>query len=259
MIRHGLSVIIVAGKEEDVIADCVKSAMFADEMILVTSPTCTAQTVKLARLANPKIKIVSVLEPGIDFSAWHNIGSRTASSEWLLHLDCDERITPSLRDEIISKINDVKSGYTNYDIPRANYFLGKRVKHGGTYPDYVKRLYLKSNFIVYHGSLHEQPKITGSSGIIQSDLIHFTHRRLSSMLDKSNSWTAVEAHMLYENGHPPIVWWRFFRMMVTKLWQRLIIQQMWRDGTVGWISAIFEGFDTFMIYARLWELQQKND
>jgi len=38
----------------------------------------------------------------------------------------------------------------------------------------------------------------------------------------------------------------------------LIKQQMWRDGTVGWISVIFEMFDTFVIYAKLWERQERN-
>jgi hypothetical protein len=77
------------------------------------------------------------------------------------------------------------------------------------------------------------------------------------MLIKSISWTDTEAKMLLAVNHPPVVWWRILRMMFTKIWERLIRQQMWRDGTVGWISAIFESFDTFMIYARLWELQQK--
>jgi hypothetical protein len=67
----------------------------------------------------------------------------------------------------------------------------------------------------------------------------------------------MEAKELYQTTHPPVVWWRFIRMMLTKFIYRLFYQQMFRDGIVGWISVIFESFDTFMIYARLWELQQK--
>jgi hypothetical protein len=69
----------------------------------------------------------------------------------------------------------------------------------------------------------------------------------------------MEAQALFQNNHPPVVWWRFIRMMLTKIWQRLIVQRMWQDGVVGWISVIFETFDTFLIYARLWELQQKQN
>ncbi len=75
------------------------------------------------------------------------------------------------------------------------------------------------------------------------------------MLEKTLVWTDMEAQALFDAQHPPVFWWRFPRMMLTKTWQRLIKEQMWRDGTVGWISVIFESFDTFIIYAKLWEKQ----
>jgi hypothetical protein len=93
-------------------------------------------------------------------------------------------------------------------------------------------------------------------GYLKHDLLHFTHTDLTSMLQKSIAWTDMEARAIHAGNHPPVVWWRFIRMMLTKIWQRLIREQIWRDGTVGWISLIFETFDTFIIYARLWELQQ---
>jgi hypothetical protein len=256
MKKTTLSIIIVAGKEEDTIVDCVKSAEFADEIILVATAACTPKTITLAKSVYSKIIIHHYSDPAINFSAWHDAGSRIATSGWLLHLDCDERISADLKTEILSKINSSGS-VTNYDLPRANYFLGKRVRFGGTYPDYVKRLFKKDSFRGYHGIVHEQPQIDGPSAVLKSDLLHFTHRSLSTMLVKSLSWTDTEAKMLLAANHPPVVWWRFIRMMLTKLWERLVKQQMWRDGTVGWISAIFETFDTFMIYARLWELQQQ--
>ena len=77
------------------------------------------------------------------------------------------------------------------------------------------------------------------------------------MLQKTIKWTDLEAKLLYQNQHPPVYWWRFPRMMFTKFWERAIKEKMYKDGTVGWISIIFEMFNTFIIYARLWELQQE--
>jgi hypothetical protein len=68
----------------------------------------------------------------------------------------------------------------------------------------------------------------------------------------------MEAQKLAQANHPPVYWWRFPRMMATKIWERLIVGQFWRDGIVGFISVIFEAFDTFIIYARLYELQKKS-
>ena len=251
-----LSTVIVAGNEEDTIVDCLKSILFSDEIILVQNPTTTAKTILKAKQIVPDIKIVIYNQPEINFAAWHDLGSTNASGVWQLHIDCDERVTPKLQSEILEIINSEHHPYSNYDIPRANYFLNHRVKYGGTYPDYVKRLYLTENFSGYVNSIHEQPRLSGNSSVLKNDLIHLTHRNLSSMLFKSLNWTSIEAGMIHRSGHPPIVGWRIIRMMLTKFYERLIQQQMWRDGTVGWISAIFEIFDTYIIYAQLWVLQK---
>ncbi len=249
-----LSIIVLAGNEKEVIKDCLISAGFADEIILVLANS-NDDTEKIAKSLNLPIKIVKTKdEYNRNFSKWRNLGYKASSGDWLLYLDADERISPQLRDEITKTIIKPLS-YTYFVIPRANHYLGKRVRYGGSYPDYVKRLYLRKKFSGYQGYLHEEPVIEGNFGYLKQDLLHYTHRNLSTMLQKTLVWTDMEAQALFDSGHPPVVWWRFIRMMLTKFWQRLIKEQMWRDGTVGWISVIFETFDTFIIYARLWEKQ----
>jgi len=249
-----LSIIVLAGNEAEVIKDCLQSLNFADELILVLANS-TDDTEKIAKTLKLPLKIVKTTDQyNRNFSKWRNLGYKAATGDWILYIDADERVTPNLQKEILSTINSADK-FSYYVIPRANHYLGKRVRHGGSYPDYVKRLYLKKNFGGYQGYLHEEPVIKGEIGYLKNDLLHYTHRNLSSMLQKTLVWTDMEAEALYQSKHPPVVWWRFIRMMLTKFWQRLIVQQMWRDGTVGWISVIFETFDTFIIYARLWEKQ----
>jgi len=258
IIQKNISIIILAGNEEKMIVDCLKTCNWVDEIILVAANS-SDQTVLLAQKTIPNIKIVKTTdEYNKNFSKWRNLGFKAVTKQWLLYIDADERITTKLKNKIIKAINS-KAKYTNYAIPRANYFLGQRVKYGGTYPDYVKRLYKKDNFGGYKGVLHEEPIVSGELGYLTSDLLHYTHRDLTSMINKTLAWSDTEAQALFKSGHPPVVWWRFVRMMLTKLSQRLIKQQMWRDGQVGWISAIFESYNTFLIYARLWELQQKQN
>lgn len=250
-----VSIIILAGNEESIISDCIKSCTWADQTILVAANS-TDQTKKIAKSINPKIEIVETFdEYNKNFTKWRNLGYKAAKSDWILYIDADERITPELKEEIITVVNS-KNPNNYYVIPRANYFLGKRVRYGGSYPDYVKRLYNSKYFKGYQGILHEEPIIEGKLGYLKNDLLHFTHRDLTSMLNKTIVWTQMEAQALYESNHPPVVWWRFPRMMITKFYERLIKQKMWKDGMVGWISVLFETFDTFIIYARLWELQQ---
>jgi glycosyltransferase involved in cell wall biosynthesis len=250
-----LSVIIIAGNESSVIKDCLLSCQFADEIIIYANST--DDTLDIAKDLIPGVKTINNPQTtqNFNFSEARNQAFKHANSEWILYLDADERITLKLQKEISNTISNNNNPITNYDIPRANYFLGKRVRFGGSYPDYVKRLFLKKSFQGYQGVIHEQPQVTGLSSVLKNDLIHLTHRSLTSMLNKSIKWTHVEAELLLKANHPPVVWWRFYRMLLTKFWQRYIQQQMWRDGLVGLISVIFEMYDTYMIYAVLYELQ----
>jgi len=259
MITKNLSIIVLAGNEEKMIIDCLKSCDWVDEIILVAANS-TDNTINLARKNIPAIKIVKTIdEYNRNFSKWRNLGFKNATKDWLLYIDADERITPKLKKEIIKKINTKNNQFSHYAIPRANYYLGHRVRYGGSYPDYIKRLYCKKYFKGYKGILHEEPIIDGRLEHLKSNLLHYTHRDLASMVNKTLVWTDMEAQALFQNNHPPVVWWRFIRMMLTKIWERLIIQKMWKDGTVGWISVLFETYDTFLIYARLWEIQQKQN
>lgn len=249
-----LSVIVLAGNEAEVIKDCLLSASFADEIVLVLANS-SDETEKIVKSLKLPLKIVETKdEYNKNFSKWRNLGYKASTGDWIFYLDADERISPILKQEIIDTVNQ-KTAYTYYVVPRANHYLGKRVRFGGSYPDYVKRLYQRKNFSGYQGYLHEEPIVKGDFGYLKNDLLHFTHRHLSSMLQKTLVWTEMEAEALYQAKHPPVYWWRFPRMILTKIWQRLIKEQMWRDGTVGWISVLFEAFDTFIIYARLWEKQ----
>lgn len=256
--KKNISIIILAGNEAEMIVGCLKTCNWVEEIILVAANS-TDQTVTLAKKTIPTIKIIKTTdEYNKNFSKWRNLGFKVASKPWILYIDADERITTPLKSKV-SRAIESKAIYTHYALPRANYFLGQRVKYGGTYPDYVKRLYKKENFKGYTGILHEEPIVSGELGFLSADLLHYTHRDLSSMIKKTLVWSDTEAQALFKSGHPPIVWWRFIRMILTKLFERLIKQQMWRDGQVGWISAIFESYNTFLIYARLWELQQKQN
>jgi glycosyltransferase involved in cell wall biosynthesis len=251
-----LSIIIIAGNEQEVIADCLKSILDLPAEIILVASNSTDGTKTISKNLVPSIKIIGTNDSyGRNFSKWRNLGFKAASTPWIFYIDADERSTTRLNAEILSVINKNNESKF-YVIPRANYFLGQRVKYGGTYPDYVKRLYHKSTFKGYQGVLHEEPIVKSKLSYLKNDLLHYTHRNLYSMINKTIIWTDMEAKALFDSHHPPIVWWRIIRMMMTKFYERLIKQQMWRDGTVGWISAIFESFDTFIIYSRLWELQQ---
>jgi hypothetical protein len=45
--------------------------------------------------------------------------------------------------------------------------------------------------------------------------------------------------------------------MFTEFWYRFVKLSAWRDGPEGVIDGIFQVYNSFIIYARLWELQRE--
>jgi glycosyltransferase involved in cell wall biosynthesis len=250
-----ITIYVIAGNAQKHIADCLKSCMWASQVIVVLANS-SDNTETIAKSIFPKAVFLKTTdEYNKNFSKWRNLGLNKVKNKWLLYVDSDEIVTEDLQGEITKTI--YADTTTNaYAIPRGNHYLGVRVRHGGSSPDYVKRLFYVPNFKGYTGALHEEPQYSGEIKHLNGLLLHFTHEDLSSMLQKSITWSDSEAKLLYHNKHPPIYWWRFPRMMLTKFFERFFMQSIWRDGYVGIVSLIFEMFNTYMIYARLYELQQ---
>lgn len=247
-----LSVIIIARNEEKMIEDCLESIKWADEIVIVDTGS-TDKTIEIAK--GYRARVISVAGEKMNFSHWRNKGLKEARGDWILYLDADERTTPELRKEIKETIEKGNDGA--FAIPRRNFYLGKEVRFGGAWPDYVKRLFKKEKLKRWKGKLHEEPVFDGGLGHLKEPMIHLTHRDLSSMVEKTRKWSKIEADLLYQAKHPLVTWWRILRIMMGEFWLRGVRLQGWRDGVVGWIEIIYQMFSRFITYARLWEIQQR--
>jgi len=244
-----LSIVIATKNEQEMIKDCLESVKWVDEIILIDCGS-TDETIQIAKNYRAKI----FFHPWYGFSKQKNWAFRRAIGDWVLFLDADERVTLELKEELQNVISNTE--YVAYDIPRLNNILGKDMHFGGWYPDYQRRLVKKKSFKKWQGELHEQMLVYGRVGKLKSNIYHLTHRGLSWMVEKSIVYTKYEAEELLKGGHPKMAWWRFFRPMAQEFFYRLIIKSGWRDGIVGLIEAIYQSFNKFLVYARLWEMQE---
>lgn len=122
----------------------------------------------------------------------------------------------------------------------------------------LERLFRTSQLKGWHGKLHETPDVNGVVGELHAPLFHYTHRDLSSMVEKTNTWSEVEAKLRLDANHPKMTWWRFPRVMLSAFYDSYIKQKGYKAGTAGLIESIYQGFSMFITYAKLWELQTKS-
>ena len=247
-----LTVIICTKNEEKMIADCLNSVKWVDEIILVDDFS-NDRTIEIAK--KYKTKIFQNHWKG--FSEQKNYAFKKTTGDWLLFLDADERVTLLLKREIQEVIKKDNQSFSSYQIPRLNNLMGKDMHFGGWYPDYQKRLVKRDKFKKWDGRLHEIMLTYGEMSKLKSPLYHLAHRTLSEMVEKSLLYTKLEAEEMIRRKHPKIVWWRFFRPMIQEFFYRLITKAGWRDGMIGWIEVIYQTFNKFLIYARLWEMQNE--
>lgn len=246
-----ISAIILTKNSGNILEDCLKSLSFCSEIILVDDNS-TDQTLRIAK--NYKAKIIQNKEE--NFAKRRELGLKHATSEWIVYVDSDERISDLLRKNIQYQISNIKypTKLVAFKLKRKNFYLGS---YAWPKIEELERLFKRDKLKGWYGVLHESPKVEGEVGVLDGYLLHYTHRNLSEMLAKTIKWSTYEAQARFQAGHPKITWWRFFRVIISGFWDSYISQGGWRVGIAGFVESIYQGFSLFITYAKLWELQQK--
>ena len=144
-----------------------------------------------------------------------------------------------------------------FRVRRKNYYLGSSKKNEWPYIEKLERVFKKGSLKKWRGKLHESPVVEGEVGDLENFLLHFTHRNLTQMLDKTIEWSEIEAETRFKNNHPEMSWWRFPRVMIRAFFDSYFKQGGYKIGTAGLIESIYQSFSIFITYAKLWEKQNK--
>jgi glycosyltransferase involved in cell wall biosynthesis len=258
-----ISAVIITKNEEKMLPDCLKSLGWVNEIVVIDTGN-TDNTNEIAK--KHKAKVIKYEGPA-GFSGWRNRGLKEATGDWILYIDADERLTPELEGEILKVTGEPE--YNAYAIPRRNFIFEKEFKHCGLSPDYVKRLFRKSAFRQWTGKLHEEPNYEsngkvvvggkGNMGHLKRPLLHIKHETLGEMVEKTNIWSEVEAQLMFTAHHPPMNVARFASAALREFWLRMIRQTAFLDGGKGVIYAMYQVYSRFLSYAKLWEMQVKNE
>lgn len=246
-----LSFIIITKNEEDWLENCLLSIKgLADEIIIVDVGSID----KTLAIAKRHTKLIFTRD-WHGYSTQKNFATEKATGNWLFFIDADERLSSKLASEIKTALEN-DTPVSAYQVPRLNYLLAKPLRHGGWYPDYVTRLARKDKIKGWKGDLHEALEVDGQIQTLTQPLFHLSHRGIDWMLKKSIKYTQIEAELRFRSHHPKVTWWRFPRVMLAEFFDRLILKQGFRDGIEGWIEAISQSYNMFLIYVHLWELQK---
>lgn len=280
-----VSVLIPAKNEEANLPACLTSVERADEVFVVDSQS-SDRSIEIAESYGAQVVQFHFNGRWPKKKNW-SLDNLPFRNEWVLIVDCDERITPELWDEIAEAI--ARPQYNGFYLNRRVFFLGKWIRHGGKYPDWNLRLFrhrfgryenLNTEEIRNTGDneVHEHVILEGDVGYLKEDMLHIDFRDIFHWLERHNRYSNWEARVYYNllhgMGEQGTIGANLFgdsvqrKRFLKKIWVRLPFKPLLRfvlfyilrlgflDGRAGYMYGRLLSQYEYQIGVKLYELQK---
>ncbi len=245
--RRPLSIIYTSYNEIDIIGRSLATVTDWSDDVTVVDSYSTDGTYELLR-QTPGVTVVQREYRGpADQKNW---AIARARHPWVLLLDADECVTPTLRAEIDGLLEGSERADA-YWIGRDNYFMGRRIRYSGWGNDRVVRFFHRDR-ARYDGKQVHEEIVTERlrMGTLRGRLQHYTFKNLDHFLDKTRRharWSARDhaARTARVGGYHLLVkpTYRFVK--------HYLIQGGFRDGRRGLIISYVAAYGIFLRYAYL--------
>lgn len=243
-----LSVVINTKNSATTLKACLQSVKRIADEIIVMDMHSDDDTVRIAKSFQAKVfyhKDVGYVEPA------RNAAIAKASGDWVLILDSDETIPPSLakliRDDLLI---DPKADA--YFLPRKNIIFGKWVKTGW-WPDHVLRLF-KPNLVEWSNEIHSIPKISGTIERLPEKeslaIVHENYQSVDQFIDRAQKYGRIVAHEQKEKktsiGDP-------LQNFFSEFLRRYFQWEGVNDGAHGYYLSLLQAMTAILESAYQWE------
>jgi len=249
-IQNKISVVIIAGNEENNIKDCLKSVQWADEIIVVDSESID-NTAKIAKEYTDNV----YTQKWLGYANQKSYAISLAKNDWVLSLDADERITNELADEILNYDLE-KSQFSAFKIKRENYFIGKKIDNCGWGNDFQLRLFRKSKTRLNERLVHEGFIVDGEVSKLKNAIIHYSYTNLKDGLDKINIYSSLEATEKSARKKVSTLTIIFYPCIA--FLQHYFVRKGIKDGKHGLMISLMHAITKLQVQMKIWEIQNKN-
>lgn len=250
-----LSVGIITYNEErdlSVTLNAVKD--IADEIVIVDSGS-TDRTPEIAQSFGAKFFV----EEWKGFGKQKNSVIDKCQGRWILLIDADEEVSPSLKEEIRKVISKEKNEVKVYKLNFTTFCFGREIRYGGWSNFYRIRLFEKGSGKYDDREVHENFISSGPIGMIREKICHHTYYDLNDYLSKFNEYTSKSAKHYYQDGKKKSVLSAYFSSCF-HFFKTYFIQLGFLDGYEGFLLSKLSAMTVLIKYSKLRELyrQKKN-
>ena len=246
-----ISVCVLALNEEKNLKPCLESVKaWAKEIIVTVDNQTTDKTELIAKQFTDKVKV----RPHQDmFNINKQWTADQASQGWILWLDADEKVSKKLAEEIKQVLTKPKAD--GYLIPRKNFIFGKWIQQAGWYPDLQLRLWKKGKLKWPCKSVHEHPKIKGTTAELKEHIIHTNYVSVNQYISKLNQYSSMDAKRLKDEIKPPYLV-PLLKRPLDDFIKRFVAWQGYKDGLHGLAVSLLQAVYEMVVVLKVWEINQ---
>lgn len=246
-----VSAVIIARNEEDNMGGCIKTLDFCDEVVVVDDDSEDA-TATISRSLGATVYTRSL---GGDFSKQRNFGLSKARYPWVFFVDADERITPSLKKEILSEVSKKVNYTSGYYFRRIDHMWGQMVSHGEVGALRILRL-ARKNSGKWVRQVHEHWAVIGAVKTFSNPIEHYPHPTVFEFLREVNQRSTLHALANKKEGKKATIVKVIF-YPIFKFIDNWIVKMGLLDGNVGFVIAFMMSFHSFLSWSKLWLIQKE--
>ena len=244
-----LSVVVITRNEAANIREALRSARWADELVVVDSGS-TDDTVRIAREIADRV----TAHEWAGYGAQKNHATALAAHDWVLSLDADERVSPALAREIQALLRTDPAA-RGYRVPRVTRYLGRWIRSTDWYPDLQLRLYDRRAARWNDRLVHESVAVDGRVGRLRGELEHHAYRDVSHHLQTIDRYTTLAARQMHREGRRS-GWVDLTARPLAAFLRNYVVRRGVRDGVRGLIVSTLNAGYVFLKFVKLWERQR---
>ena len=250
MKKKPISVFIITQDEEKNIERALKSAQFADEIIVVDSGS-TDKTVEIIK----SFGVEPIHNDWLGYAKQKQFAMLKCRNDWVLNLDADEEIPEDLARRFQTVANEDK--YTSVRCLRTDIFMNGQLSALSKRPNNL-RFYKKSCAQFDTSKLvHESATVKGKQLSVSESLIHYGYGNIEVVTQKKNLYSSLKAREKHKKKK------RFSYLKLILIFPFVFIQQLLFQGKIfsgvrGLVLSVIQAHYAFIKEAKLYEHHVKD-
>ena len=244
--QYTFTIIVPVYNEEDNIAACIRSASFADQVIVVDSGSNDRTTAIACDLGAQVFRY----DDWQGFALQRNRLLAHARGDYVFFLDADETISPAFRDELQAIVQSGEQA--TWMVRWRMVAFGKELKYLRSTAK-VERLFWRGLLHEYTGVVHEEAQLTREDvprHLMETPLLHHSRSTVHSSLEKLTQYAMLGAAKRAKEGARGGIW-RGIAASLAMFVRLYFLHFGFLGGGAGFLYCLFVALESFFRYAAL--------